>query len=748
MKKISLILGLLTLSLGVFGQNFNLISSSDELISFRHILQQKEVASISIQNENYQNYASAYKIVSADPGAPALPFFTESVLLPDIGNVELIIEHDGFVDYQNVLVAPSKGSLKRNQNPSDIDYSFSGVYTTDAFYPAAIATLGTPFILRKTRGTTVKINPFQYNPVTKVLRVYSNIRVSVIIDKNVQGENELQLSSSRLDGYTNTYLGHYINATNVLKRYSPIEENGDLLIITHPDFESDLAPFVNWKIQKGIKTEVVTTAVSGTTDTDIKSYIQNYYSSNPNLLYILLVGDHEQIPSHTYGASGSEQLWSDSYYAQLAGTDFYPEVFIGRFSASQSEDLTTQIDRVLEYEKNPVTGAWMANALGLGSNEGSGYGDDGEADYEHLRNIRTKLMNFGYANVHEFYQGSQGGADAPGEPTSVAINSAIDNGIGLFNYTGHGWTEGVSTGDYTNTSINQLQNNGKYPFVVSVACNNGTFVGETCFSEAWARATHNGNPAGAIGAAGSSILMAWAEPMQTQDEMTDIITESYSTNRKTTLGGLFYNSQMSMLETYSESWTAQEVMQTWVLFADPTCVFRTKETNDLTVTHIANVPLATTSVVVNCNVEDAFVSIVQDSEILGIGKISGGVVTINFPMLTVDSPLTVTATKQNYRPYQGTIQVANGPLGIEAETIKSLLIYPNPANEYIDIQWEATGISVIELKDMAGKTIHTERIESIGNVKQRFEVNGLSKGLYFLTVSENNTSETRKIIIK
>ena len=57
--------------------------------------------------------------------------------------------------------------------------------------------------------------------------------------------------------------------------------------------------------------------------------------------------------------------------------------------------------------------------------------------------------------------------------------------------------------------------------------------------------------------------MAWAEPMQTQDEMADIIAETYPTNKKATLGGLFYNSQMSVLDDYNNSTTAKEVMQTW-----------------------------------------------------------------------------------------------------------------------------------------------------------------------------------------
>ncbi len=66
------------------------------------------------------------------------------------------------------------------------------------------------------------------------------------------------------------------------------------------------------------------------------------------------------------------------------------------------------------------------------------------------------------------------------------------------------------------------------PYVISVACNNGQFDDyNECFCEAWQRATHNGNPTGAIAITGSSISMSWDPPMDAQDEMNDLFTEQY-----------------------------------------------------------------------------------------------------------------------------------------------------------------------------------------------------------------------------
>jgi gingipain R len=210
-------------------------------------------------------------------------------------------------------------------------------------------------------------------------------------------------------------------------------------------------------------------------------------------------------------------------------------------------------------------------AIGLGSNEGQGIGHMGEPDWQHLRNIRTDLLGYGFTQVHEFYDGSQGGADASGNPNSTIINAAVNDGITLFNYTGHGDLNTCITGNYGSSNINSATNAGKYPFVISVACNNGTFTTGTCLAESWQRATHNtlGSPTGSIGVAASSILMAWAPPMATQDEIVDILTEKYPSNQLQTLGGLFYSGQMYMLDSYNSSNTAKEVYETWVFFGDP-----------------------------------------------------------------------------------------------------------------------------------------------------------------------------------
>lgn len=728
-------------------QHFELISSADNLIALKHQLSEKSFENVPIDGVEYTDFSINTKTLSSTIGSPALPFFTTSLIVPNHGHITLSYSHDGYEEFNGIKVTPSKGDLKRNVNPADIPYTFGASYTTDSFYPNDLVELSEPFNLRTTRGVTVKVNPYQYNPVTEILRIYKNIKVHLQVDSDLEGLNELNTTAETPAVFAQLYAGLYLNNTLVMGRYSPKEEEGDLLIIAGDSFLDEIEPLATWKTQKGIRTTVVGTAVAGTTDVAIKAYISNAYATNPNLVYVLLVGDHPVIPAHTYGYSGGEQLWSDSFYGQLTGgaSDFYPELFIGRFSG-ESAQLKTMVERTLAYEKNPADGDWMTKAIGLASSEGAGYGDDGESDWQHARNNRAKLLEFGYTHVYEFYDGTQGSEDAPGNPTSAMISAAVNEGVGLFNYTGHGDMYSCLTGNYGATHINAATNNGNYPFVISVACNNGSFTTGTCFSETLLNATNEGSPSGAIAACGSTILMAWAQPMQTQDEMTNIISEQYVYNKKETLGGIFYNAQMSMLEEYFSSTTAKEVMQTWVFFGDPSTVFRNKITKNITASHLHHLPLGASALEVTSEVEGAITAIVQNGELIGRTSITGGTTTIYFDALVSDQPLLLTLTKQNHKPYQLAIRVGDGPAGIATQNLANVSVYPNPADNILTVLWEGINTpTLIELKDLSGHLIYKNH--TITASSHHIDVKNIAPGLYLLTTTIDGQIATKKIII-
>ena len=190
-----------------------------------------------------------------------------------------------------------------------------------------------PYIMRDFRGQNMVVYPFAYNPVSKTLRVYYNITVEMYAD-GISCQNALDRSSNvvKMDPEIDAlYDNHFINYSEGLSKYTPMVETGELLIICHDAFMTAMEPFVAWKKQIGRPTTMVGTSTTGTTATAIKSYIETYYASHPNLTDILLVGDVAQIPGVYISAGSGNNGYSgygDVQYGQLAGNDYYNEVIV------------------------------------------------------------------------------------------------------------------------------------------------------------------------------------------------------------------------------------------------------------------------------------------------------------------------------------------------------------------------------------------------------------------------------------
>ncbi|MEI7980208.1 MAG: C25 family cysteine peptidase [Bacteroidota bacterium] len=589
-------------------------------------------------------------------GAPDLGKLTASIIIPDLEKMEVKVVYSNYKDFTDIDVAPSKGNFYRNTDPATVPFTWGKVYNENKFYPENISELREPYIIRDYRGETVIVYPFQYNPVTKTLRVYTDIEVSVY-STGEQGVNPLfrkgNLTKVNAE-FHEIYQKHFLNAGN--SRYNPVDEQGKMLIISYGSFMSAMQPLVDWKNQQGIPTEMVNVADVGSTAAVIKSYILNYYNNN-DLAFVLLVGDGPQIPTNSGGNLGGP---SDNAYGYLVGNDHYPDLFVGRFSAENVAQVQTQVTRTLNYEKTPLTTVdWFSKGVGIGSDQGPG--DDNEYDYQHIRNIRTKLLNYTYTAVAELYDGTQGGLDAPGNPTTAMVASALNAGAGIINYTGHGSQTSWGTTGFSNSNVTALTNDNMLPFIWSVACVNGDFVSGTCFAEAWLRATHNGQPSGAVATLMSTINQSWNPPMCGEDAMDDILVETFANNIKRTFGGISMNGCMQMNDEYGVD--GNEMTDTWNCFGDPSLMVRTAMPQAINASHPPTIFLGAAQFSVNADAEGALVSLTINNQIIATGTVSGGIANLSFEPLAALDTMKVTITAYNHLFYESDVPIipAQGP---------------------------------------------------------------------------------------
>lgn len=654
-------------------------------------------------------------------GAPDLPLFSISLVIPDKGQMEISVLNSKFTDYSNVVIAPSKGNVYRNIDISEVPYRYGKEYQNNAFYPSTIVDTRLPHIFRDYRGQTILFQPFQYNPVTKVLRVYSEMTVELKQKTATNGWNEYTRTTplSKIDaGFASLYKGHFGNFPSVT--YVPLVETGKMLVICPSNWQQIIQPLVDWKIRKGIEVEVVDVLAAGGTANNIQAFIANKYNTN-GIAYVLLVGDAPQLPC-LYAQGGP----SDPSMGYVLGNDSYAEVMIGRLSAESDPELQTQVDRILNYEMNPdPLGTWYSQGVVVASDQGPG--DDGEMDWEHAVNMRNDLMGFTYSNVSELYDGTHPGTgDAPGDPTNIDLFNLFQSGIGLMTYTGHGSSTSCATTGLSNNDVQNMTNVNMLPFIWAVACVNGQFdmPGGPCFAEKFVRAQYNGQPTGAIATYMSSINQSWNPPMDAQDEMVDILVQSYSNNIKYTLGGLSVAGCMHMNDQYGIA--GDEMTDTWHLFGDPTLNVRTATPQAMTISHAGTMPMGISSLSVNCSFTGALVCLTMNGQILGTGLATGGSALINFPALSSPDTIFVTVTGFNQIPYLGQVLVvpASGPYVI----YQNNTIHDNTGNnngeidfnETIDVDLSIHNVGIADATGVSATLTTTDPYITITNATSLF----------------------------
>ena len=640
--------------------NIDILDQNNEYLIVQYSINKFDLNSIEINNEKYHKVILEDEVNSLIKNKPSLPHINRSFIIPDHRSINTEIISYECKEYQNINVLPSKGNIPRSINIESIPYVKDKLYYSNAFYPSNIVELHNPYILRDFRGQVLQLNPFQFNPQNSILKVYTKVVVKIIFNGN-NSINELILNnknfSSVTKDYDYLYTDRFLNYSFHKNRYTPIEEDGEMLIICYDSFCGEMFPFVNWKNQKGIKTTMVPLSNVGNTPSSIKSYVENFYNSN-NLSYLLLVGDINQIPSYSSGGGWSAGE-SDPWYSYMSGNDSYPEFFVGRFSAENTAHVQTQVQRSIEYERDPQNNSdWYKKGVMIASDEGPG--DDGEFDDVHARNLRSLLLDYTYDDIDELYEGSQGGNDANSNPSSSMLKNALNDGRGIVHYTGHGETTYLVTTGFGNSDVNDLTNTSQLPFMCAVGCISGNFAGNTCLAETFQRASNFNEPTGTVASFMSTIYMGWAPPMEAQDEMVDILVESYLNNRKYTFGGISYNGCLKMNDSYGSE--GYQETDHWTIFGDPSLELRTDTPTSFTINHSGEIDPSSQAyeVIINGNMENVVAALSYNGQFLGASYENNNTCVIVLGQeITNLSELTLTVTGYNAVPIIESVMVGN-----------------------------------------------------------------------------------------
>ena len=610
-------------------------------------------------------------VLTSDEGYAALPRFTSTVQLKSDKDVTLKYSAEEYEEYKlDHPLLPARRVITRSEDPGTVPYKIAEESVTDSWYPGNIAENTDPFIMRDVRGTSVIVHPYQYNASTQTLRVYKNVSVT-LTDNDETVTNPLLKKSdtivSEMNGmYKNIFINY--NETKVMD----VGELGEILLVYTSSYGglAALQPYILWKEQMGYT--VNTLQVAYGTDLYVSGDITDAYNSNNNILYVQLVGDWAALKSQylnsTTGTMGSQ----DPMLGCVVGTDQYMDIIVGRFSVASEDQVTNQINKAINYEKNPeIGGSWYDTCLNIAGDEGPG--DDGEIDYEHSQNIIDgRLLPFTYTTANTVYQSAD-------SKTKVDIMNYVEDGTTIINYTGHGnydcW-QSIDGGYLYNTDIlsSSMQNQSRLPAIISVAClvGNLAYASSDCFAETWLRHTNGGAVVGWF----STISQPWYPPMVGQDYFNDILVGGYDystnpgsgvtlTEQRTHFGSICVNASNQMLLDNPSDASTKDTQEAWTIFGDVSLQMRTDQpiliTNSNTTLLPANYSTRITETTGGSPVEGARVTLYQNGTIVTGLTNSNGDVSLDHGF-AVASDVTVTVTGFNLETEQSVMMVT-GDLG-------------------------------------------------------------------------------------
>jgi subtilisin-like proprotein convertase family protein len=531
-------------------------------------------------------------------------------------------------------------------------------YVSREMYPADQVRIAETGQMRGHRFAMLEIAPVRYMPAEGTIEVVSHIRVRLTL----RGADHAATAAA-IDRYASP--GFDRMASRMLLNYEPPSSKAvpglpvGYLIITDPDFYSEIQPLAEWKNSKGYEATVTSTAdiPGGVTTTTIEAYIKDAWQNwDTPPSFVLLVGDVEDIPNWT--GVGDDNPPTDLYYTTMTDPDYIPDLAIGRFSVTTPAEVSALVAKTIDYEKTLFAGTdWLNKAVFMASVDNYTI-TEGTHNYV----ISTYMDPAGYASDKLYCQTYSA--------TTQQVRDALNDGRGLAIYSGHGattyWADGPQ---FLQSDVDGLTNLDMYPFVQSYSCLTGRYTESECFAETWIRKIDKAG----LAFWGSSVTSYWDE----DDVLEKAVFEAMFDDSLTWISGMLDQGKWYLYEYYSGGGSTQRYYEMYNVFGDPSVNIWTDPPASMTVSHAGTCPVGVTSYSVH--VEDGGSPLAGALACLNMpGQVyetaytdaGGNAVLVLEPAPPTTGQMVLTVTCHNFAPHVDTVDVVvPAVVSIDPDTI-------------------------------------------------------------------------------
>lgn len=655
-----------------------------------------------------------------NPGEPILPIYSLQILLPqgeevarvtaDISEIETI-----FIDAP-VACAQSQARLSRT-GPVETMLPDEAIYGGNGLFPEQRAVHVTTQTYRGYNIAFINVYPVAYVPADNRLLAATTIEIAVetapsarlmmrsmetlrrCVDKDAAAMSRMVDDAGAAATYTAG------TSFPVFSAFVEPDETYPYVIITIYPFRGLFEPLKAYKDSTGLRTKIVHLGeinyyYSGVDMQEkIRNFIKDAYA-NWETEYVLLGADEEWIQHRGLYATASgdsdPDIASDLYYGALDGTwnddgdaywgepgeeDLIPEVTVGRLAVGDTAEVLNFINKILKYERSPVSAqiqtAVMVGEILSGGTYGASYMNE-TRDGSSAHGYTTAGLDGGFA-ADTLYDRDY----FPAEWDKDDLVPLLNNGKHLVNHIGHcGLYDALKMStDDVDTSFTNDGDTATYFILYTQGCyvgsfdnrdTDGTHLFDDCIAE---RFTYNEN--GAVAFIGNTRFGYYStgSTRGASQYFDRQFLDAVFGEGITSIGRAHDDSRVDNI-AYIEFEAMRWVYYTLVLLGDPSMDIWTEAPESLVVSHPDTVYAYDNEITIDVSggagpVEGARVSLFTDDTFSMGFTGSGGTCGLD-PLAETPGDLYVSVTAHDFYSYLDTITVvtATEPLvTFEAYTI-------------------------------------------------------------------------------
>ena len=619
-------------------------------------------------------------------GMPKLPKFSTMLMVKPDRKYDIsytVLESETI---ENIDIVPNQDIVKglELKEIKNIDLDF---YSSTEYYPYENIILSEPMIMRDLVLVNVSVIPFKYYPDTRSLEIYKSINIEINEISQTEDIRRREMPKSKV--FENIYSSSILNyETNTREDYqqSAVLYIGPSSVISNSTF----LQLVEWRRQRGYIVYTATTSQTGSSASSIKNYIEDAYDDfDPPPEYVSLIGDvggsfsiptyYEDFGHDSYGS----QCEGDHPYSQLDGNDLLPEIILGRMSIRSTSELTTVVYKILNYEKATYLDTYpdyYEKAAMAGDPSSSG-----NSCVITKESVKQSLEHHGFGDV---------AIKTSGSGWSTWMQNELSDGVLFFNYRGYLGMSGFSTSDVDNAS-----SGWKMPFATILTCGTGSFAeDQTSMSEKFFRAGSVTNPKGSVAAIGTA---TWNTHTLFNNIVDLGIYDGILANDVETAGAALVSGKLALYNTYpGDPYEWISAFTQWNNLMGDAATHLWSDTPDIIeVTHASEISYGTNYFdvyVVDSRgnpLMNAQVSILIDSNEIATNLFTNDLGMVTYYVESDESNnMTLTVTKLDHKPYQGTILVTDNNLNVNYDNNENIIV--NDGNDGIAASGETLGLSI------------------------------------------------------